>query len=53
MRTDRRTYRLTDVTNLIVAFRNFAKAHRNPAFCFAKSLVPEWPTVRKVFAALL
>jgi hypothetical protein len=29
MRTDRRTDRQRDMTKLIVAFRNFAKAHKN------------------------
>jgi len=43
----------TDTTNLILAFCNFSKAHRNPSLYFAKSLVSERPAVRKGFAALL
>jgi hypothetical protein len=52
-RKDGRTYRRTDMTNLIVAFRNSLNAHRKRSFFFAKSLVSEWPAVRKGFAALL
>ena len=40
MRTDIQTYRRTEMTKLILALRNFAKAPNVPAFEFQQNLPP-------------
>ena len=41
------TDRLTGMTKLIVAFRNFGNAPKNLSLYFTKSLSSGWPAVRK------
>jgi hypothetical protein len=44
--------RQTDMTKLIVPFRNFANAPKNRSWQFAKSLASEWPAVIKACTPL-
>ena len=55
-RADRRMYvrtdRLTGMTKLIVAFRNYSNAPKNLSLYFAKSLASRWPAVKKICTPL-